>query len=424
MGKGIYLDYATTTPLDKSVERAIKPFWSKQFGNASSLHAEGVGARKALETARLSVARNLQAHASEIVFTSGGTEGNNLAIIGFFGALEKTGKKLSELHAITTVIEHSSVKNCFKALEQRGLHVSWAPVGSDGVVRFQTIEKLIIPQTVLISVMYANNEIGALQPISRIGALLKKANEHRGERPSVEAIEELGRRNTEHSSANVGSTEPTKANVRKIFFHTDACQAPLYLDVSQNHLRADLITLDGHKMYGPKGVGALYVRRGTPLSSLFFGGEQERELRAGTEPLPLIVGFAEALFSAQVRRKKESMKITKLRDFFFESLAREIPGVRINGSLTDRLPNNVNLSIPGLNAEFAVLQLDARGIFCSAKSACLEGGDESYVVKALGRNDGSERSSLRFSLGRSTAKGHIRKAARLLKEVVAMQLRP
>src|SRR3989344_1911289 len=260
MGKGIYLDYATTTPLDKSVERAIKPFWSKQFGNASSLHAEGVGARKALETARLSVARNLQAHASEIVFTSGGTEGNNLAIIGFFGALEKTGKKLSELHAITTVIEHSSVKNCFKALEQRGLHVSWAPAGSDGVVRFQTIEK-------------------------------------------------LGRRNTEHSSANVGSTEPTKANVRKIFFHTDACQAPLYLDVSQNHLRADLITLDGHKMYGPKGVGALYVRRGTPLSSLFFGGEQERELRAGTEPLPLIVGFAEALFRAQVRRKKESMKI-------------------------------------------------------------------------------------------------------------------
>ena len=390
MRKRIYLDYATTTPLDGAVERAMRPFWSQAFGNPSSLHSEGVQAKQALSAARTKVARDLQAHTDEIVFTGSGTEANNLAIAGLIKGMKESDPS-KKLHVITSVIEHSSVLKAVQSLEKWGVRVTYVPVDSEGIIDMKVLEKSLCPETVLVSVMYANNEIGTIQPIRKISNILLDFAKHSG-----------------------GKTA-------KPFFHVDACQAPLYLDINQNHLGADLVALDGHKMYGPKGVGMLYVRHGTPLSSLSFGGEQERGLRSGTENVPLIVGFTEALSRAVQGREGEQRRLTVLREHFLSEIRRLIPQAILNGSVEYRLPNNVNISIPRLNAEFAVVRLDALGVACSAKSACLEGGDESYVVKALGRNDGSERSSLRFTLGGDTSKRDIKESVQRLEKVVREQ---
>ncbi|OHA26096.1 MAG: hypothetical protein A3C06_00805 [Candidatus Taylorbacteria bacterium RIFCSPHIGHO2_02_FULL_46_13] len=384
--KRIYLDYATTTPLDPLVEREMRPYWSRDFGNPSSLHAEGARAERALSEVRTKIARVLQAHSTEIIFTASGTEANNLAILGYIHALEEKSVALGGMHVIASAIEHSSVRECLINLSKRGVKVTWLSVSSEGIISVTELEKLVTSQTVLVSIMLANNEIGTVQPVGRISALLKKINQTRKDLP--------------------------------IRLHTDACQASLYLNVNQNRLGADLITLDGHKMYGPKGIGILYVRRGTLVSALLYGGGQERGIRPGTENVPLAVGFAKAFELAVKRHEKESERITRLRDYFFSELDRKIPTALINGSRTERLPNNINFSLPGLHTEFTVIQLDALGIACSTKSACLEDKGESYVVKSLGRADGLEKSSLRFTLGRTSTKKDIDHAISGLQKIL------
>ena len=414
--KRIYLDYAATTPLDPRVKRAMEPYFAKEFGNPSSIHAEGVAAKKVLDVSRTTVARALEAHADEIVFTSGGTEANNLAI---FGALIKSdfvsGKRsdLVKPHIVTTTIEHTSVLEPLRALEKAGkAEVTYVPVEPNGIVKPEKVIAAIKPNTALVSVMYANNEIGTIQPTRTIGQLLVPI------------------RNSKfilHNSPN---------EKRYPVFHSDACQAPLYLRCLVNALGVDILSLDAHKIYGPKGVGALYVRRGTPLSPTLFGGGQERGLRSTTENVPAIVGFSEALRIAIAERDKESTRIQKLRDRLYSLIrppAFRLPvptrqtGERagankridavVNGSMEkgERLPNNLNISLPGTDTEMLTLQLDAAGIAVATKSSCLRDERESYVVKALDPRDKRRaRSTLRFTCGRDTSMREVKCAAETL----------
>ena len=384
------MDYAATTPTDKLVLKAMNPFFSEKFGNPSSIHFEGVAANKAVLEARTKIARELQAHPDEVVFTSGGTEANNLAIFGAVKAVEKLGKAVSKMHFITTKIEHSSVLECFRELEARGAKVDYAPVKSDGVIDPKTIVGLVRKDTVLVSVQYANNEIGTIQPLREIGKQLESFSQ--------------------------------KTNLKRPLFHTDASQAPLYLRLTAENLQINLMTLDGHKMYGPKGIGMLYIKRGTDIQPIILGGGQERGMRSTTESVPMIVGLAEALALAGNRREKDSMRLKKLRDYFFaEALANKkiSDKIIINGSLTERLPNNVNISVSELDAEFAVLKFDAFGIACSTKSSCLgtEGG--SYVVKACGGGEERSDSTLRFTFGHETQKKDVDYLLKCLEKIIA-----
>ena len=386
--KRIYMDNAATTPLDRRVLLAMRPYFSEKFGNPSSIHSEGVAGRKAVESARKSVAKILSARAEEIIFTSGGTESNNLAIFGVVKSLEKKGVPISKMHFITTAIEHSSILECFRELESLGAKVDYALVGEDGLVLPQTIAALLRSETVLVSVGFVNNEIGVVQPILKISKLLR----------------------------NFAPTKP--------FFHSDGSQAPLYFDCSAPRLGVDLLTFDGHKMYGPKGVGSLYIRRTVPLLPILIGGGQERGFRSTTENVPGIVGFARAFEIAAAGREKESARLMALRDYFHSevlnppertedgsSVRAGNAGIRnkiiVNGSIENRSPNNVNISIPGLDTEFAVLKLDAAGIACSTKSSCLGSEGGSYVVRALGGQKERAFSTLRFTFGRQTAKKDI-----------------
>ena len=299
--------------------------------------------------------------------------------------LQSKGRALSSMHIIVSSIEHSSVRECVKRLEREGVRVSILPVDTEGIVRVNEFEKLLTPETVLVSVMYVNNEIGTIQPIRKLAGIIRAWNQ--------------------------------KTN-QKVLLHTDACQAPLYLPVGQEYLGADFVSFDGHKICGPKGIGALYVRRGTEIVSLFDGGGQERGRRPSTESVPLAVGLAKAFELAHARREKESKRLRILRDFFFSEIKQRIPSALINGGEETRVPANVNISISQLDAEFAVIQLDAAGIACSTKSSCLRDEGESYVVRALGRTDDSAKSSLRFSLGITTKKSDIKQVLAELESIV------
>ena len=404
--KRIYLDYASTTPLDARVRDAMAPFFGKFFGNSSSLHAEGVVAKKALDSARTSVARSFEAHADEIVFTSGGTEANNLAIFGVLGNVaysydrSYTPRK-STPHVVTTNIEHASVLETLRRLEQQGaIEVTYVSVEPNGIVRPEKIISAIRPNTVLVSVMYANNEIGTVQPIRKIGQLIRglRLQKPKAKSYKLKAVEN-----------------------RRPVFHSDACQAPLYLRCLVNALEVDLLSIDAHKIYGPKGVGALYVRRETPLAPLLLGGGQERGLRSTTENIPAIVGLAEALLIAISEREKESVRIAKLRDDLCIALLQSgKTEIVVNGSMRngERLPNNINVSLPGVDTEFLTLKLDAEGVSVSTKSSCLKDEKQSYVLSALGGDVARSSSGLRLTLGRWTTKAEIRSVANILKKLL------
>lgn len=387
----IYLDYAAATPVDDAVFETMLPFWQKDFGNAGALHREGQYAKAAIESARGACASATHAHSDEIIFTSGGTEGNNFAIFGTVRALEKTGKKISEMHFITTEIEHSSVRDCFLALAAQGAEVTYLPTLADGRVDPKDVKNTIQENTVLISVMYVNNEIGTVLPIEEIGKVVRAYRK-------------------DHTS-----TYP--------IFHIDACQAPLYLSCDVEKLGVDLMTIDGQKLYGPKGAGFLYQRRGAPLAPLLYGGNQERGMRPGTPVTPLVVGLGKAMELAEERREKETARLSELQKYFFEKIVQTFPGggLEINGSREHRVPNNINISFPGLDAEFLLLQMDAKGIAISTRSACLFGTDGgSFVVTALGKSLDCATSSIRFTMGKGTAKEHIDRAVEALKEVVVL----
>ena len=359
-----YLDYNSTTPVDKLVLEAMLPYFAENFGNASSIHSPGQQARAAVDHARASVAALIGAKPAEIVFTSGGTEADNLAIFGVVAASQAARK-----HVITTAIEHHAVLNACQALESQGAEVTYVPVGSDGIVDPGDVRRALRPETILISVMHANNELGTMQPVEEIGRIAAEAD---------------------------------------VYFHCDAVQASGKLPLDVDRAGAALLSLSAHKIYGPKGVGALYVRGGTPLAPQFHGGHHERDLRPGTENVAGIAGFGKAAQLAKQNLAEDAARIGALRDHLESALIERIPSVEINGAVGHRIPNTSNLAFPGAGGESLVIALDLMGVACSTGAACSSGAIEpSHVLLAIGLSPDDARSSLRFSLGRFTTSEEI-----------------
>lgn len=396
MKRFIYLDNQATTPVDKRVIKAMKPYWNCDFGNPSSITKIGLVARKALNQAREKVAEVLSRRPNEIIFTASGTESNNLAIFGTLNYLLNSSStklgvnQITDLHFITSQIEHSSVLECFKEIERRGGQVTYLPVLSSGLIDLKELRKQLKKNTVLISIGYANNEIGTIQPIKEIAKEIRYARK-------------------DNQFSEIGDYP---------YFHTDASQAGNYLDLNINQLGADLLTLDGQKINGPKGIAALFVSATTNLSPIMFGGGQEKSFRPGTENIPLIIGFAKALEICRDNFEKKSEKVSKIRNYFWQKIQTEISGIVLNGDLENRLPNNLNISIPGIDPEFTVLCLDEKGIVCSTKSACDRDAEESFVVRALGSSNEIVRSAVRFSLNKTTTKRDIDYVIKILKNIL------
>src|SRR3989338_438003 len=386
--KRIFLDYASITPVDLEVEKEMDKVGRTTFANPSALYDEAFIAKELVEDARKKVAGILNAQKSEVVFTSGGTEGNNLALLGVFEAHKKDG---FVPHFITTVIEHSAILEVCKEIERRGGEVTYLKVSPEGLVSPKDIHGALKENTVLVTVAYANNEIGTIQPIKDIGR----------------AIKDWRQKKTEHQ------------NGAWPYFHTDACQAGPYLSLDVLKLGVDIMTLDGIKIYGPRGMGILYLRHGVNVTPVIFGGGQEKGLRSGTENVPGIVGFAKALEIADSLREKESERLTALRDYATDSIIKNFPKAVLNGSKESRLPNNINVCFRGLHAEFAVISLDMAGISVSYSSSCrtLKEDPSSYVVSALDMGDCST-SSLRFTLGRESTKKDIDDLLNALQKIV------
>ena len=399
--KMIYLDYASTTPLDPRVFAAMKPYFQEKFGNPMSLHLFGREASEAVEKARKQVADFFGCEPSEIIFTSGATESNNLAIkgvtIGYASPLKKNKLKP---HIITTQFEHSCVLNACKKLEEQGMaEITYLPVGKEGVINIKEVQRAIKKNTILVSVMYVNNEIGTVQPIKEIGKLITKINENRGTKPA---------RNASRSEAG------------GIIFHTDAVQAINYLDCKVDNLGTDLLTASAHKIYGPKGIGCLYVRKNTPIRRIQDGGGHEAGLRAGTLNVPGIVGLGAALELADKERKKNYKIVEKLRDHLISRIMKEIKGAKLNGSKIKRIPNNANFTFKDAEGEGMLLGLDMQGIAVSTGSACSAGDlRPSHVLMAIGLSEEESHGSLRVTLGKHTTKQEVDYFINALKEVVA-----
>jgi cysteine desulfurase len=380
--KRIYLDNNATTPVDSAVLETMLPYFGSEFGNASSIHTFGQRARSAVETAREQVAALINARPQEIVFTSGGTESDNHAIFGIFlscaaGAGEKP-------HIITTAIEHEAVLNTCQALEKMGAAVSYVPVDRDGVIDLEQLRKMIRPETVLLTVMHANNELGTVQPLAEIGQIATDAD---------------------------------------IYFHTDAVQSAGKIPVDVNALQLDLLALSGHKLYAPKGVGALFVKGGTRLKQLLYGGHHQRGFRPGTENVPGIVGLGKSAELARLALAADGARISALRDKLEQGLASRIPDAHANAANALRTPNTANITFEGLEGEALVIALDLRGLACSTGAACSSGAVEpSHVLTAIGLSAPDARSSIRFSLGRHTGEAEIEAALEIVPAAVA-QLR-
>ena len=416
------MDHAAAAPMDKRVKKAMEPFWMKNFGNPNALYKEGLIARNAVETAREDVAKVLGARAKEIIFTAGGTESDNLAIFGVArGNLDiecPSGHSMSKWHIITTKFEHHAVLNTCKFLEKKGFEVTYLDVGKEGIVNPKDVAKELKPETILVSIMYANNEIGTVQPIREIAKMIRNFKKKNiGSAKQNFSRFTLPRRwRAPDASQNFASP---RLNATFPLFHTDACQTPGYLDLNVERLGVDLLTINGSKIYGPKGIGLLYVKDGVKLQPLLYGGEQERKLRPGTENVPAIVGLAEALKIADKDREKESARLIKLRDYFIGRLFNEIPKTVLNGHPTQRLPNNINVSLLDAEGESIVLYLDEAGVACSTGSACTsESLEPSHVILAIGKPHAYAHGAMRFSLGRSTTKKDIDYVMKVLPDII------
>ena len=373
--KPIYLDYAATTPLHSEVVKAMDPYRQKYFGNPSSIYTLGQKSRKAVDEAREKTASLVGCQDSEIIFTGGGTEADNFALRGAAYSREKKAK-----HIITSSIEHHAVINTCKYLENQGFRVTYLPVDQYGLVDPEEVKKAIIPDTFLISIMYANNETGTVEPLSEIGKIARE---------------------------------------RKILFHTDAVQAVGKIPVDVEDLKVDLLSLSGHKIYGPKGIGALYIRKGVKISPLIYGGSQEKNLRAGTENVPGIVGLGKACEIAAREVLPQGKYLKKLRNILMKEITDSIGDVDLNGHPTQRLPHILNLSFKFVEGEALLLNLDLKGISAAAGSACTSGSLEaSRVLLAMGVDSTVAKGSLRFSLGRENTEEEIFYTAGILAEVV------
>ncbi len=362
--KRIYLDYAATTPCDPEVIKAMEPYFFEKFGNASSIYSFGQEAKKAVEDARESLASFLGARQEEIIFTSGGTESNNFVLQGVASALEKKGS-----HIITTAIEHHSISEPLKFLEKKGFEVTLVNVDKYGLINPEDIKKALTDKTILISVMHANNEIGVIQPIAEIGKIARE---------------------------------------KGVYFHTDAVQTVGHIPVNVNELGVDFLSLSAHKFYGPKGVGALYIRKGSRIERFLHGGDQERNLRASTYNTPGIVGLGKAIELCRDKMGQEAKFQTALRDKLINEFPNKISEVYLNGHPVKRLPNNINFSIKYIEGESIILNLDLLGIACSTGSACTSSSLEpSHVLLAIGLSHEIAHGSLRITLGRWTKEGDI-----------------
>lgn len=383
--KRIYLDNAAATPVGSETLRVINEATKKFLGNPSALHREGVIARDALEKARKKVADFLGAHADEIIFTSGATEANNMTLAGVVQSARARG--LKHPHIIVSSIEHPSVLEAARMMEAQGVKVSYASVDKRGVVDIKNFRKLITPETVLISIMYANNEIGTIEPIRDIAKEIRRARKVNN------------------------SIYP--------YFHTDAAQATNYLDISVARLGVDLMTISSGKIYGPRGVGILYVRRGVQIEPLMYGGDHEIGRRPGTETVSLAIGFAQACTLTEKIKQKESKRVEKLRNLLAEKIIKDISDCSINGDLSISLPNILNISFSNCDGEALVIYLDAKGIAVSGRSACKNSsGGLSHVILAIGKAGEGESGAIRFSLGRETTRENIIEVAKVLPGVI------
>ncbi len=371
--KRIYCDYAATTPVDERVLEAMLPCFREFYGNASSIHAFGVRAKRLLDTAREQVAQVIAAEAHEIVFTSGGTEANNMALQGFAHASQSAGEIL------VSAVEHPSVRQTCMHLQQQGWKITRLPADTEGRIAPETVQAAISPETRLISIMAVNNEVGTINPIAEIAAL---------------------------------------AAEKGIALHTDAVQAFGKIPIDVKTMPVTLLSLSGHKIYGPKGAGALYIRRGTRLDKILFGGRQEHDLRAGTENIPAIVGLGMAAELMSAHGQEEQKRLALLAEDLLEGLQKQA-GAQLNGPVEGRLPQILNLSFPGKDSLSLAMALDLRGIAVSIGSACSSGTVQpSHVLKAMRVPDSLQKSALRFSLGRSTTKQDIRAVVAAVTEVV------
>ena len=373
--KEVYFDNAAATPVDKRALKAMLPYFSEKYGNPSSFHGKGLEARNAIESARAKIAKMLEASPGEIIFTGSGTESCNLAVKGFALANREKGN-----HIITSAIEHHAILNSCEWLEKNGFEVTYLGVDKYGMVSPEELEKAMRPGTILVSVMYANNEIGTIQPVKKLAETAHKY---------------------------------------KAAFHTDACQGAGLLDIGTKRLGVDLMTINGSKIYAPKGTGVLFVKDGIKIEPLINGGSHEMGLRAGTENVPGIVGLATGLGICQKERLKETKRLSSLRDYFIREVLGKIPKTILNGHPKERLPNNVNVSFFDVEGESVLLMLDRKKIYASTGSACSSQSlDPSHVILATHLPYEAAHGSIRFSLGRETTKKQIDFALKALPPII------
>jgi cysteine desulfurase len=376
MFRRVYLDNSATTPVDPRVVEAMLPYLTDKFGNASSIHFFGQESRAAVDKARHQVAALINSRPNEVIFTSGGTEANNLAIRGILEANSKHGR-----HIVTSSIEHSAVHNVCEDLEKQGYEVTYLPVHDNGIVRIDDVRNAVREDTLLISIMTANNEIGTLQPVAEIGRLVREL----------------------------------RGAGKKIWFHTDAVQAVGKTAVDVEEIGCDLLSISAHKIYAPKGIGALYVRRGTRLHPQNIGGRQERGIRGGTEPVSQVVAFGAACEIANDENQVNASAVAKLRDGFERQVLERIDGTMLNGDPVQRLPNISNISFTGIEGEGLLINLDMQGIAVSTGSACSSGSLEpSPVIRALGREDAMARGAIRFSFGKYNTQEDVERVLEVL----------
>jgi cysteine desulfurase len=381
----IYLDHNATTPVEPAVLDAMLPFFSGDFGNASSIHTFGQRARSAVETAREQVAALLNARPQEIVFTSGGTESDNHAI---FGVVNAAAAAATAKHIITSSLEHEAVLNTCQALEKQSVAVTYLPVNRDGLINLDDLRKSLRPETVLITVMHANNELGTVQPLAEIGRIAAEAD---------------------------------------IYFHTDAVQSVGKIPVDVKSLRLDLLSLSGHKLYAPKGIGALFIKGGARIRQFLYGGHHQRGFRPGTENVAGIVGLGKAAELARIALDSDAQRISGLRDKLEHGLLSRIPDSHANAANAPRTPNTSNITFSGIEGEALIIALDLKGLACSTGAACSSGAVEpSHVLTAIGLPASEARASIRFSLGRHTTAADIDAALEIVPVAVALlrQLSP
>ncbi len=375
----VYLDYAAATPARASVRQVMEQYASDTFANPSAIHKEGRAARRAVEASRETVARLLKIRTEDVVFTSGGTEANNLAIFGVVEAARARGTRYEDMEIISTAIEHPSVRETLAACAEKGVVVRDVTVDEDGRIVMHDFEDLLSHKTVLVTFAYANSEVGVVQDVKRITRTVRA----------------------------LGEVRP--------YVHLDASQAPLWLPLAMDMLGVDLMTLDAGKCYGPKGVGVLARRHHVVLRPSIYGGDQEKGLRPGTENVPLIVGCAKALEIASDGVTTRAARVVELREYFIKKLLEEVDGAVVNGSREHRIANNVNISVKGIDGEFAVVTLDVQGVAASTRSACAGGkGGGSHVVRTLTKDEERAASTIRFTLGEETTKGDIDRAVSVL----------